>query len=76
MRLSGNNAGLEAVERELQPTPVRLDRERAWNALRRDKKSRDGRIRLVLLPRAGEPEWPAERPEEEVRRALDELIAH
>jgi shikimate kinase/3-dehydroquinate synthase len=76
LRLSGNDAGVDAVEQQLRPTPVRVDRERAWNALRRDKKAREGRIRLVLLPRAGEPEWPAELPEDDVRRALDELIEH
>ena len=74
LRLSGNSDALHVVESELRPRRVRVDRDRAWAALRRDKKARDGRIRLVLLPRAGEPEWPAELPEDDVRRALDELI--
>ena len=64
------------VERELAPQPVRVDRERAWQALRRDKKARDGQLSLVLLDGA-----PASRvtgvelPEERVRAALDALIA-
>jgi shikimate kinase/3-dehydroquinate synthase len=75
LRLSGNAESASVVESELRPRPVRVDRERAWAALRRDKKARDGRIRLVLLPSPGAPEWPAELPEDDVRRALDELIA-
>jgi shikimate kinase/3-dehydroquinate synthase len=76
LRLSGNDEGVEVVEQHLRPRPVRVDRERAWNALRRDKKVRGGRVRLVLLPSAGEPDWPAELPEDDVRGALDELIAN
>ena len=53
--------------------PVNVDRERAWEALQRDKKSRDGRIRLVVLDERG-PVIET-RPPEEVRSALDELIA-
>jgi shikimate kinase/3-dehydroquinate synthase len=75
LRLSGNTDSARIVESELRPRPVRVDRERAWAALRRDKKARDGQIRLVLLPQPGAPEWPAELPEDDVRRALDELIA-
>ena len=41
----------------------------------RDKKRAAGRIRVVLLPRNGEPEHGVELPEDDVRRALDELIA-
>jgi 3-dehydroquinate synthetase len=52
-----------------------VDRERAWAALQRDKKARDGRIRLVLLERPGQPVFPVELPESDVRQALDELIA-
>jgi 3-dehydroquinate synthetase len=75
LRLSGNAESARVVEEELRPRRVRVDRERAWAALRRDKKARDGRIRLVLLPQPGMPEWPAELPEDDVRRALDALIA-
>jgi 3-dehydroquinate synthetase len=53
---------------------VRVDGERAWAAMRRDKKAADGRIRLVLLGDEG-PVWPAELPEHDVRAALDTLIA-
>jgi 3-dehydroquinate synthetase len=50
-----------------------VDRERAWAALRRDKKVRGGELRLVLLGDSG-PVVEI-RPEREVRSALDELIA-
>ena len=58
----------------LDPQPVRVDRERAWAALQRDKKARDGRIRLVLLEKVGKPVVREAEPVE-VRKALDELIA-
>ena len=54
--------------------PVRVDRERAWTALQRDKKAREGRIRLVLLEELGRPVVREVEPAE-VRAALDELIA-
>ena len=73
LRLSG--ASTEPVERVLDPRPVRVDRERAWQALRRDKKTRDGRIRLVLLEAPGRPLTGVELPDDDVRRALDALIA-
>jgi 3-dehydroquinate synthetase len=50
---------------------VAVDAERAWEALLRDKK---GRLRLVLLPRTGEP-VVEEVPEADVRRALAALVA-
>jgi shikimate kinase / 3-dehydroquinate synthase len=65
-------SGLDAPE-ILEPQPVRLDRERAWTALQRDKKARDGRIRLVLLEEPGKPVVREAEPRE-VRKALDELI--
>jgi shikimate kinase/3-dehydroquinate synthase len=73
LRLSGLETG--AVEELLAPQPVRVDPERAWAALQRDKKAEGGRIRLVLLERPGAPRWPAELPEQDVRRALDGIIA-
>ncbi|HVM17138.1 MAG TPA: bifunctional shikimate kinase/3-dehydroquinate synthase [Gaiellaceae bacterium] len=73
LRLSGLDE--EPVRRLLDPRPVRVDAERAWEALRRDKKAAGGRVRLVLLERPGVPVWPAEVPEDDVRRALGELIA-
>ena len=70
-------SGLETtdVERELRPEPVRVDRERAWAALARDKKAVDGVPRLVLLEAPGAPRLGVELPEAEVRAALDALIA-
>jgi 3-dehydroquinate synthetase/shikimate kinase len=66
LRLSGRPT--DVVEEVLQPRPVRVDRERAWTALGRDKKSG-----LVLLADDG-PQWDVRLPPEDVRRALDELI--
>jgi shikimate kinase/3-dehydroquinate synthase len=73
LRLSG--LPTDVVETVLDPRKVQVDRERAWEALRRDKKARDGRVRLVLLEAPGRPVWGVQRPESEVRAALDELIA-
>ena len=72
LRLSG--LPTDAVETVLDPRPVSVDRERAWEALQRDKKVREGRVRLVLLEEPGKPVWGVERPEAEVRSALDALI--
>jgi 3-dehydroquinate synthetase/shikimate kinase len=73
LRLSGLDT--QPVERILRPTPVRVDRDRAWAALRRDKKTADGRVRLVLLEAPGKPRLDAELPDSDVRGALDALIA-
>jgi shikimate kinase/3-dehydroquinate synthase len=73
LRLSG--LPTDEVERLLQPRPVRVDRERAWAALGRDKKRADGQTRLVLLEALGKPVTGVELPDEEVRAALDALIA-
>jgi shikimate kinase/3-dehydroquinate synthase len=62
------------VEEVLRPKPVRVDRERAWGAMRRDKKARGGKLQLVLLGADG-PRWNVAVPEEDVRRELDRLIA-
>ena len=43
LRLSGLET--DAVEKVLQPRPVRVDREAAWAALARDKKARNDRPR-------------------------------
>jgi shikimate kinase/3-dehydroquinate synthase len=69
LRLSGRD--ISQVEEILRPAPVRVDRERAWEALLRDKK---GALRLVLLGDDG-PHWDVPVPAEDVRRELDRLIA-
>ncbi len=66
LRLSGRDT--KPVEDVLAPEPVRVDRERAWAALQRDKKKG-----LVLLGDDG-PRWNVDVPEHDVRAALDELI--
>ena len=71
LRLSGRDIG--QVEEILHPQRVRVDRERAWAAMRRDKKTVGGELRLVLLGDDG-PQWDVSVPEADVRRALDELI--
>jgi shikimate kinase / 3-dehydroquinate synthase len=73
LRLSGLET--TAVEEMLQPRPVRVNRDAAWAALARDKKARHGAPRLVLLEAPGKPLTGVELPEEQVRAALDELIA-
>jgi len=69
LRLSGRETAV--VEELLRPAPVEVDRERAWQALLRDKK---GALRLVLLGDDG-PRWDVEVPAGDVRRELDRLIA-
>jgi shikimate kinase / 3-dehydroquinate synthase len=64
-----------AVDEVLRPQRVRVSREAAWAALARDKKARRGSLRLVLLEAPGRPVAGVELPEEQVRAALDELIA-
>ena len=75
LRLSGNDEALAAVRSQLGPEPVRVDREAAWAALARDKKSIGGVPRLVLLEKTGMPTWGNEIPAADVRAALDSLIA-
>jgi shikimate kinase / 3-dehydroquinate synthase len=71
LRPSGRDTG--PVEDELAPVPVAVDRERAWQALLRDKKRTGDAINLVLFGDEG-PRLEA-RPAAEVRAALDTLIA-
>ena len=68
LRLSGRDTS--PVDEVLAPGPVRVERDRAWEALLRDKK---GRLRIVLLGEDGPHE--TELPEADVRTALDALIA-
>ncbi len=72
LRLSGRDTA--PVEEILRPKPVRVDRERAWQAMRRDKKAVGGELRLVLLDDEG-PRWDVPVAPAEARRALDALIA-
>jgi 3-dehydroquinate synthetase len=74
LTLSGNETALAAVREQLSPQPVGVDRDAAWAALTRDKKTVGGTPRLVLLERWGEPTWGNEVPPREVRAALDSLI--
>jgi shikimate kinase/3-dehydroquinate synthase len=71
LRLSGRSTAV--VTEVLAPEPIRMDRERAWAALRRDKKAQGREIKLVLL--GDDVPVVQTRPESEVRAALDELIA-
>ena len=73
LRLSGLDTAV--VEEVLRPEPVHVDRERAWAALGRDKKSADGAPRLVLLDAPGRPRTGVELPDADIRQALDALIA-
>jgi shikimate kinase / 3-dehydroquinate synthase len=68
LRLSGEDTSV--VDELLRPKPVRVDRERAWQALLRDKKHEGGELRLVTLH-----EWDVPFPAADVRAALDALIA-
>jgi 3-dehydroquinate synthetase len=68
LRLSGRPT--DVVDEVLAPEPVRVDRDRAWDALLRDKK---GALNLVLL--GSEGGYVTQVPEADVKRALDELIA-
>jgi shikimate kinase/3-dehydroquinate synthase len=71
LRLSGRPT--DVVEETLDPRPVHADRDRAWAALQRDKKSTGGELTLVLLGDGGAYTAPVPAPE--VRAALDQLIA-
>jgi len=72
LRLSGRDTA--PVTDALDPQPVKVDRDRAWEALQRDKKRTGGDINLVLLGADG-PYVEARSPDE-VRAALDTLIRH
>jgi 3-dehydroquinate synthetase len=79
LRLSVDHLGLdEAVAEDadavLSPRPVRVDVDRAWAALGRDKKSEGGRVKLVLLEAPGKPVRGVELPDDDVRRALVSLV--
>jgi shikimate kinase/3-dehydroquinate synthase len=71
LRLSGRDPA--PVVAALDPQPVEVDRDRAWEALLRDKKRSGEAINLVLLGDDG-PYLEARSPDE-VRAALDTLIS-
>jgi shikimate kinase/3-dehydroquinate synthase len=75
LRLSGLEDEVRTVESVLEPRRIPLDRESAWAALLRDKKSRGGQPRLVLLEAPGKPRVGVELEPDTVRAALDALIA-
>jgi shikimate kinase / 3-dehydroquinate synthase len=75
LRLSGLDNEARTVADVLGPKPVAVDRDAAWAALQRDKKARDGEIRLVLLDGPGRPLVTSEIDSARVREALDALIA-
>jgi 3-dehydroquinate synthase len=80
LRLSERHFGLDRsyrdeVVRVLEPQPAAADADRAWAALRRDKKADGGRPRLVLLEGFGRPVHGLELPDAEVRAELEQLIA-
>jgi 3-dehydroquinate synthetase len=75
LRLSGLEDAVETVRTVLDPQPVAVDGEAAWAALARDKKAERGTPRLVLLDAPGRPRFGVELPADDVRAALDELIA-
>jgi 3-dehydroquinate synthetase len=71
LQLSGRDPA--PVESALDPRPVAVDRDRAWQALLRDKKRSGDAINVVLLGDDGP--YVAARSPDEVRAALDTLIS-
>jgi 3-dehydroquinate synthetase len=71
LRVSGRDT--QQVVDALDPQPVAVDRDVAWAALQRDKKRTGDTINLVLLGDDGP--YVEARPADEVRAALDTLIA-
>jgi len=74
-RVSGLEDEARLVQELLRPERAPVDREAAWSALARDKKSVARRPRLVLLDAPGKPRVGAEVDDAVVRSALDALIA-
>jgi 3-dehydroquinate synthetase len=69
LQLSGRDPA--PVQEALDPQPVAVDLDRAWEALQRDKKRTGDAINLVLLGDDGP--YVAARPADEVRAALATL---
>ena len=75
LRLSGLEEEAHTVHKLLDPKPARVELERAWAAMARDKKAVDGRPRLVLLEAPGRPVAGVDLPADDVRRALESLVS-
>jgi shikimate kinase/3-dehydroquinate synthase len=75
LRLSGLDAEAGMVTEVLRPEPVAVDRDAAWAALNRDKKTVQGVPRLVLLDAPGRPRWGVEVAADEIRAALGAILA-
>lgn len=75
LRISGLEDDARQVEEILHPPLAAVDREAAWAALTRDKKTEGGRPTLVLLEAPGRPSLGVEVESHVVRAALDSLIA-
>ncbi len=75
LRLSGLPDDAARVQELLEPELARVDADTAWAALQRDKKAHGGSVQLVLLDAPGKPRTGVELPEQDVRRALADLIA-
>jgi shikimate kinase/3-dehydroquinate synthase len=74
-RLSRLEEEARLVEEVLSTEKAHVDRDAAWAALSRDKKTVRGRPRLVLLEAPGAPRVGVEVDAAAVREALDALIA-
>lgn len=74
LRLSALDELAGEVQELLAVETVAVDPDRAWEALTRDKKRRDGRLRVVLLEAPGSPRLDVELPDGDLRRALEALI--
>ncbi|MBA3377159.1 MAG: iron-containing alcohol dehydrogenase [Actinobacteria bacterium] len=74
LKLSGLEDDARVVEELIRPELAHVDRDAAWAALGRDKKTVDGRPRLVLLEKPGKPMLGVDLEEHELRAALDALI--
>ncbi len=74
LRLSELEDDATTVEEILRPERVHVDRDAAWDALLRDKKTVGGRPRLVLLDAPGRPRLGVELDSRAMRSALDALI--
>ncbi len=75
LKLSELGEQARLVEEVLEPAKVSVDVDVAWAALQRDKKSRDGRLTLVLLDAPGKPRVTSELDPAAVRAILETLIA-